>query len=79
MPYQEEARERPRTRCRDYVFVLTWEHLGIPPEEQEVSRETTSLLRLCSKKETKVCMNYRGARFASFGQILVKVHSLHNA
>ncbi|KAK3568096.1 hypothetical protein QTP86_030297, partial [Hemibagrus guttatus] len=35
-----EAQGRPRTRWRDYVYQLTWEHLRIPPEElEEVSRE----------------------------------------
>ena len=41
---------RPRTRWRDYVFRLTWECLGIPPEElNEVAGEREvwgSLLRL---------------------------------
>ncbi|KAK3510969.1 hypothetical protein QTP70_027792 [Hemibagrus guttatus] len=41
---------RPRTRWRDYVSWLTWERLGIRPEElEEVSRESgvwASLLRL---------------------------------
>ncbi|TWW62342.1 hypothetical protein D4764_04G0009890 [Takifugu flavidus] len=26
---------RPRTRWRDYVSRLAWEHLGIPPDELE--------------------------------------------
>ncbi|KAI3364874.1 hypothetical protein L3Q82_000929 [Scortum barcoo] len=26
---------RPRTRWRDYVSRLAWEHLGVPPEELE--------------------------------------------
>jgi len=26
---------RPRTRCRDYISLLAWEHLGIPQKELE--------------------------------------------
>ncbi|KAK3519754.1 hypothetical protein QTP70_003889 [Hemibagrus guttatus] len=46
----KRPRGRPRTRWRDYVSRLTWERLGIPPEElEEVSGEREvweSLLRL---------------------------------
>ncbi|KAK3555124.1 hypothetical protein QTP86_010013 [Hemibagrus guttatus] len=49
-PTGKRPRGRLRTRWRDYVSRLTWEHLGIPPEEpEEVSRERevwASLLRL---------------------------------
>ncbi|KAK3558236.1 hypothetical protein QTP86_013969 [Hemibagrus guttatus] len=49
-PTGKRPRGRPRTRWRDYVFRLAWEHLGIPPEElEEVARERevwASLLRL---------------------------------
>ncbi len=49
-PTGRRPRGRPRMRWRDYVSRLAWEHLGIPPEEQEeVSRERevwAALLRL---------------------------------
>ncbi|KAK3546888.1 hypothetical protein QTP86_003816 [Hemibagrus guttatus] len=49
-PTGKRPRGRPRTRWRDYVSRLTWERLGIPPEELEevsVEREVgASLLRL---------------------------------
>ncbi|KAK3524866.1 hypothetical protein QTP86_010089 [Hemibagrus guttatus] len=49
-PTGKRPQGRPRTRWRDYVSRLTWERLGIPPEElEEVSRERgvwASLLRL---------------------------------
>ncbi|KAK3514658.1 hypothetical protein QTP70_021570 [Hemibagrus guttatus] len=49
-PIGKRPRGRPRTRWRDYVSRLTWERLGIPPEELEEvpgKREVwTSLLRL---------------------------------
>ncbi len=49
-PTVRRLQGRPRTRWRNYVSRLVWEHLGIPPEEQEeVSRERevwASLLRL---------------------------------
>ncbi|KAK3511173.1 hypothetical protein QTP70_032217, partial [Hemibagrus guttatus] len=36
----KRRRGRPRTRWRDYVFRLAWEHLGVPPEKlEEVSGE----------------------------------------
>ncbi|KAK3528646.1 hypothetical protein QTP70_006351 [Hemibagrus guttatus] len=39
-PTGKRPRGRPRTRWRDYVFRLAWEHLGVPPEElEEVARE----------------------------------------
>ncbi|KAK3531414.1 hypothetical protein QTP70_019258 [Hemibagrus guttatus] len=39
-PTGKRPRGRPRTCWRDYVSRLTWERLGIPPEElEEVSRE----------------------------------------
>ncbi|KAK3549306.1 hypothetical protein QTP70_034533, partial [Hemibagrus guttatus] len=39
-PTGKRPRGRPRTRWRDYVFRLAWEHLGVPPEElEEVSGE----------------------------------------
>ncbi|KAK3566125.1 hypothetical protein QTP86_026019 [Hemibagrus guttatus] len=34
-PTGKKLRGRPRTRWRDYVSWLTWERLGIPPEELE--------------------------------------------
>ncbi|KAK3562555.1 hypothetical protein QTP86_002034 [Hemibagrus guttatus] len=49
-PTGKRPRGRPRTRWRDYVSRLAWEHLGVPPEElEEVSGERevwASLLRL---------------------------------
>ncbi|KAK3517717.1 hypothetical protein QTP70_016386 [Hemibagrus guttatus] len=49
-PTGKRPRGRPRTRWRDYVFRLAWEHLVVPPEElEEVARERevwASLLRL---------------------------------
>ncbi|KAK3534690.1 hypothetical protein QTP86_020345 [Hemibagrus guttatus] len=49
-PSRKRPRGRPRTHWRDYVSRLTWECLGIPPEElEEVSGERevwASLLRL---------------------------------
>ncbi|KAK3571512.1 hypothetical protein QTP86_012861 [Hemibagrus guttatus] len=39
-PTGKRPRGRPRTRWRDYVSRLAWEHLGVPPEElEEVSGE----------------------------------------
>ncbi|KAK3510218.1 hypothetical protein QTP70_030444, partial [Hemibagrus guttatus] len=39
-PTGKRPRGRPRTRWRDYVFRLAWEHLGVPPEElEEVARD----------------------------------------
>ncbi|KAK3524537.1 hypothetical protein QTP70_029847, partial [Hemibagrus guttatus] len=39
-PTGKRPRGRPRTRWRDYVSRLAWEHLGVPPEElEEVSEE----------------------------------------
>ncbi|KAI3360350.1 hypothetical protein L3Q82_014667, partial [Scortum barcoo] len=34
-PTGRRPRGRPRTRWRDYVSRLAWEHLGVPPEELE--------------------------------------------
>ncbi|KAK3545823.1 hypothetical protein QTP70_015266, partial [Hemibagrus guttatus] len=34
-PTGKRPRGRPRTRWRDYVSRLAWEHLGVPPEELE--------------------------------------------
>ncbi|KAK3523485.1 hypothetical protein QTP86_033979, partial [Hemibagrus guttatus] len=34
-PTGKRPQGRPRTRWRDYVFRLAWEHLGVPPEELE--------------------------------------------
>ncbi|KAK3505719.1 hypothetical protein QTP70_020512 [Hemibagrus guttatus] len=49
-PTGKRPRGRPRTRWRDYISRLAWEHLGVPPEELEevsVEREVwASLLRL---------------------------------
>ena len=49
-PTGRRPRGRPRTRWRDYVSRLAWEHLGIPREElDEVAGERevwASLLRL---------------------------------
>ncbi|KAK3547052.1 hypothetical protein QTP86_009569 [Hemibagrus guttatus] len=49
-PTGKRPRGRPRTCWRDYVSQLTWERLGVPPEElEEVSGERevwASLLRL---------------------------------
>ncbi|KAK3512930.1 hypothetical protein QTP70_029086, partial [Hemibagrus guttatus] len=49
-PTGKRPRGRPRTRWRDYVSRLAWEHLGVPLEElEEVSGERevwASLLRL---------------------------------
>ncbi|KAL0194436.1 hypothetical protein M9458_012732, partial [Cirrhinus mrigala] len=40
LPGEVKPRGRPRTRWRDYVSRLAWEHLGVPPEElEEVSGE----------------------------------------
>ncbi|KAI3373259.1 hypothetical protein L3Q82_006385 [Scortum barcoo] len=36
-PTERRPRGRPRTRWRDYVSQLAWEHLGVPPEELEGS------------------------------------------
>ncbi|KAK3542767.1 hypothetical protein QTP70_002969 [Hemibagrus guttatus] len=39
-PTRKRPRGRPRTRWRDYVSRLAWEHLRVPPEElEEVSGE----------------------------------------
>uniref|UniRef100_A0A3B5Q4K1 Reverse transcriptase domain-containing protein n=1 Tax=Xiphophorus maculatus TaxID=8083 RepID=A0A3B5Q4K1_XIPMA len=49
-PTGRRPRGRPRTRWRDYVSLLAWERLGIPPEElEEVAGERevwASLLKL---------------------------------
>ncbi|KAK3550782.1 hypothetical protein QTP70_004917 [Hemibagrus guttatus] len=49
-PTGKRPQGKPRTRWRDYVSRLAWEHLGVPPEElEEVSGERevwASLLRL---------------------------------
>ena len=41
-------RGRPRTRWRDYVSRLAWEHLGVPPEELEEVAGTGTSGFLCS-------------------------------
>ncbi|KAK3571557.1 hypothetical protein QTP86_013187 [Hemibagrus guttatus] len=47
-PTGKRPRGRPRTRWRDYVFRLAWEHLGVPPEElEEVARER----EICEKEK----------------------------
>ncbi|KAK3524832.1 hypothetical protein QTP86_007573 [Hemibagrus guttatus] len=44
-PTGKRPRGRPRTRWRDYVSRLAWEHLGVPPEElEEVSGERESTI-----------------------------------
>ena len=49
-PTGRRPRGRPRTRWRDYISSLAWEHLGIPqPELADVAREREvwgSLLKL---------------------------------
>ncbi|KAK3546694.1 hypothetical protein QTP70_031760, partial [Hemibagrus guttatus] len=41
-PTGKRPRGRPRTRWRDYVSRLTWERLGIPPEELEEVVQTNN-------------------------------------
>ncbi|KAK3521248.1 hypothetical protein QTP70_001543 [Hemibagrus guttatus] len=44
-PTGKRPQGRPRTRWRDYVSRLEWEHLGVPPEElEEVSGEREASL-----------------------------------
>ena len=53
-PTGRKPRGRPRMRWRDYVSRLTWESLGVPPEElEEVAGDRdvwVSLLKLLSPR-----------------------------
>jgi len=47
-PTGRRPRGRPRTRWRDYVSWLAWEHLGVPPKELEEVAGTGTFGFLCS-------------------------------